>query len=205
MTIKKIKTEEINFNEDNPRFIKDDKYKQLVKSIKEFPQMLEIRPIVIDENNIVLGGNMRLKACRAAGLKEIPTIKVDELSEEQKKEFVLKDNQSYGEWDNELLSLWDKDLLLDSGFEKWELIDIFKDNQLSSKFKGNVEGSNFKADEVDVDSFIKQNIIFINEFMLEFEDDEVKEAVRNLKDISSQDQLRDDIKEVILRYGKNSV
>ena len=124
MKIEKVDINTLVMNPNNPRVIKDDKFKKLVKSIKQFPQMLEIRPIVIDENNIVLGGNMILKACKEAGLTEIPIIRAKQLDEERKKEFILKDNQSFGEWDNNLLSEWDKELLLDSGFEEWELVDI---------------------------------------------------------------------------------
>lgn len=118
MTINKINIEEVKLNQNNPRIIKDDKFKKLVKSIKEFPQMLNIRPIVVDENNIVLGGNMRLKACKEAGLKEVPIIKASELTEEQKKEFIVKDNLGYGEWDYELLlEYWKKEDLVDWGMD----------------------------------------------------------------------------------------
>jgi ParB-like chromosome segregation protein Spo0J len=90
---------EIKPNPNNPRLIKDHKFKQLVKSIQDFPQMLELRPIVIDENNMVLGGNMRLKACIEAGLTDVPVIHANNLSEAQKKEFIVKDNVGYGEWE----------------------------------------------------------------------------------------------------------
>lgn len=111
-------------NPNNPRIIKDDKFKKLCQSIKEFPEMLELRPIVIDENNMVLGGNMRLKACIEVGLKEVPTIQAKDLTEEQKKEFIIKDNIGFGEWNwddlaNEWnvedLSNWGLDLPLDFG------------------------------------------------------------------------------------------
>jgi hypothetical protein len=95
---------EIKPNPNNPRLIKDHKFKQLVKSIQDFPQMLELRPIVIDENNIVLGGNMRLKACIEAGLTEVPVKQAKDLTEEQKKEFMVKDNVGFGEWDWDLLA-----------------------------------------------------------------------------------------------------
>jgi len=99
---------EIKSNPNNPRIIKDHKFKQLVKSIQDFPQMLELRPIVIDENNMVLGGNMRLKACLEAGLTDVPVIHANNLSEEKKKEFILKDNVGYGEWDwDDLANNWD--------------------------------------------------------------------------------------------------
>jgi ParB-like chromosome segregation protein Spo0J len=99
---------EIKSNPNNPRLIKDHKFKQLVKSIQDFPQMLELRPIVIDENNMVLGGNMRLKACLEAGLTDVPVIHANNLSEDKKKEFIVKDNVGYGEWDwDDLANNWD--------------------------------------------------------------------------------------------------
>jgi DNA modification methylase len=102
----------------NPRIIKDDKFKKLVKSIQEFPEMLELRPIVVDGNMVVLGGNMRLKACIAAGLKEVPIIVADQLTEAQKGEFIIKDNVGFGEWDWDLLAnQWDVEALEDWGLE----------------------------------------------------------------------------------------
>ena len=95
---------QIKSNPNNPRLIKDHKFKQLVKSIQDFPQMLELRPIVIDENNMVLGGNMRLKACIEAGLTDVPVIHANNLSEAQKKEFIIKDNISFGEHDWDALA-----------------------------------------------------------------------------------------------------
>jgi ParB-like chromosome segregation protein Spo0J len=105
-------------NPNNPRIIKDDKFKKLVQSIKDFPQMLELRPIVIDENNIVLGGNMRLKACQELGLKDVPTIFAKDLTEEQKKEFIIKDNVGFGEWNwDDLANDWDEELLVEWGLD----------------------------------------------------------------------------------------
>jgi hypothetical protein len=109
---------EIKPNPNNPRIIKDDKFKKLVKSIQDFPQMLELRPIVIDENNIVLGGNMRLKACIEAGLTDVPVKQAKELTEEQKKEFIVKDNVGYGEWDwDDLANNWDVEDLTEWGLD----------------------------------------------------------------------------------------
>ena len=109
---------EIKPNPNNPRIIKDDKFKKLVKSIQDFPQMLELRPIVIDENNIVLGGNMRLKACIEAGLKDVPVKQAKELTEEQKKEFIIKDNVGFGEWSwDDLANNWDEQLLTEWGLD----------------------------------------------------------------------------------------
>lgn len=98
----------VKSNPNNPRIIKDDKFKKLVASIQEFPKMLEIRPIVVNDDMIVLGGNMRLKACIHAGLKEVPIIKVSDLTEQEQKQFIIKDNVSGGEWDwNMLANEWD--------------------------------------------------------------------------------------------------
>ena len=113
-----MKITEIKPNPNNPRIIKDDKFKKLVQSIKSFPQMLELRPIVIDENNIVLGGNMRLKACIEAGLTDVPVKQAADLTEEQKKEFIVKDNVGYGEWDwDDLANNWDEELLTEWGLD----------------------------------------------------------------------------------------
>jgi hypothetical protein len=112
-----IAISKVKANPNNPRIIKDEKFKKLVKSIQEFPQMLEIRPIVVNEEMIVLGGNMRLKACQEAGLKEVHIIKASELTEEQQKEFIIKDNVGFGEWDwSDLANNWDSDEL-----EEWGL------------------------------------------------------------------------------------
>lgn len=105
-------------NEENPRFITDAKFKKLVKSIKEFPEMLEARPLVIDEDNVVLGGNMRLKALRAAGVIDVPVKQVIGWTEQQKREFIIKDNVSYGEWDWEILAnQWNNEQLEDWGMD----------------------------------------------------------------------------------------
>ena len=112
-----VKINEVKSNPNNPRIIKDDKFKKLVASIKELPQMLELRPIVVNEDMVVLGGNMRLKACKEAGLKEIPIIKASELNEEQQRAFIIKDNVGFGEWDwDALANEWDAEQL-----EEWGL------------------------------------------------------------------------------------
>ena len=109
---------ELRLNQDNPRVIKDDKFKKLVKSIQEFPQMLEIRPIVVNDEMVVLGGNMRLKACIEAGLKEVPIIKASSLTPEQQKEFIIKDNVGFGEWEWDVLANeWDVEKLTDWGLD----------------------------------------------------------------------------------------
>jgi DNA modification methylase len=116
--IQNVPINTVKANPNNPRIIKDDKFAKLVKSINEFPQMLKLRPIVVNDDMVVLGGNMRLKACKEAGLKEIPIIKASELTEQQQKEFIVKDNVGYGEWDwNDLANNWDADQLQDWGLD----------------------------------------------------------------------------------------
>jgi hypothetical protein len=113
----KTKLSEVKLNPNNPRLIKDDNFKKLVQSIKDFPEMLDIRPIVVNADMVILGGNMRFKACKEAGLKEVPIIIADNLTEEQQREFLIKDNVSGGEWDWSLLSEWDSEQLEDWGLE----------------------------------------------------------------------------------------
>jgi DNA modification methylase len=118
MQFKSVKISDIKSNPNNPRLIKDDKFHKLVKSIEEFPKMLEIRPIVVNSDMIVLGGNMRLKACQEAGLKEIPVIFADDLTEDQQREFIIKDNVGFGEWDWEMIANeWDSDQLDEWGLD----------------------------------------------------------------------------------------
>jgi hypothetical protein len=126
MNIESVKISTVKSNPNNPRVIKDDKFDKLVQSIKDFPQMLEIRPIVVNDDMIVLGGNMRLKACKEAGLKEVPIIKASDLTEEQQREFIIKDNVGFGEWDWEQLKEWDGEEL-----EAWGL-DVPKDKTLDT-------------------------------------------------------------------------
>jgi site-specific DNA-methyltransferase (adenine-specific) len=118
MITQKVSIKEVIPNKSNPRIIKDDKFKKLVQSIKDFPQMLEIRPIVVDENNIILGGNQRFKACIEAGLKEVFILKAEDLTEEQKHEFIVKDNVGFGEWDWDIIANeWDTEKLTDWGLD----------------------------------------------------------------------------------------
>jgi DNA modification methylase len=113
-----VKVGEIKANPNNPRIIKDDKFKKLVKSIQDFPEMLKLRPIVVNDDMVVLGGNMRLKACKEAGLKMISIIKANQLTEQQQKEFIVKDNVGYGEWDwDDLANNWDAEQLTDWGLD----------------------------------------------------------------------------------------
>lgn len=131
MNIVKIQITEIKVNPTNPRFIKDDKFKKLVQSIKDLPQMLDIRPIVVNRHLMVLGGNMRLKACVEAGLTEVPIIIANNLTLEQEKEFLIKDNVSGGQWDWDMIANeWDEVQLIEWGLD----IPNF-DNEVESEEK----------------------------------------------------------------------
>lgn len=128
-----VKISKVKNNPNNPRLVKDDKFKKLVESIKGFPEMMRIRPIVVNDDMIVLGGNMRLRACKDAGLKEVPIIKASELTEEQQKEFIIKDNVGFGEWDWDLIANeWDAEQLddwgLDVPFDFGEELDAEEDD-----------------------------------------------------------------------------
>ena len=155
---------EIKPNPNNPRIIKDIKFKQLVKSIQDFPQMLELRPIVIDENNMVLGGNMRLKACIEAGLTDVPVIHANNLSEAQKKEFIVKDNVGYGEWDwDDLANNWDAEELTQWGLDipNFDVIDekeqIDLSDKLKSEFKIEIICKSEEEQEQTYNKLIEQN------------------------------------------------
>jgi DNA modification methylase len=118
MNIEWVKTKDIIPNAENPRIIKDDKFKKLVKSIKDFPEMLEIRPIVVNNEMMILGGNMRWKAIQEIGIKEIPIIKAENLTEEQQREFLIKDNVGFGEWDwDALANDWNPEELNEWGLD----------------------------------------------------------------------------------------
>lgn len=113
-----VKISKVKENPNNPRFIRDEKFQKLVQSIKDFPEMLSLRPIVVNDEMVVLGGNMRLKACKEAGLSEIPIIVAKELSETQQREFVIKDNLGFGEWDwDKIADEWDYNELSTWGLE----------------------------------------------------------------------------------------
>lgn len=158
-----MKITDIKPNPNNPRIIKDQKFKLLVKSIQEFPEMLELRPIVIDENNIVLGGNMRLKACIEAGLTDVP-VKVATLSEQQKNEFIIKDNVGFGEWDwDYLANNWNVEELTEWGLdipnfdvaEEQELKDL--SDKLKSEFKIEIICKSEEEQEQTYNKLIEQN------------------------------------------------
>jgi|13_taG_2_1085334.scaffolds.fasta_scaffold15759_2 DNA modification methylase len=142
-----MKIELIKPNKDNPRVIRGNKFDKLVNSIKEFPEMLKLRPIVIDEDNIILGGNMRYKACVEAGLKDIPVKVAKGLTEEQKKEFIIKDNVGFGEWDWDILANdWSEKQIEEWGLDVWQPEEI--DEVLEAVEDDYTESDNMQVDVV---------------------------------------------------------
>lgn len=155
MDIKLIKP-----NPNNPRVIRDAKFKQLVRSIQEFPEMLELRPIVVNEQMITLGGNMRLRACIEAGLTDVPVVIAKGLTEEQQQEFIIKDNVGFGEWDwDDLANNWDE-----ANLKLWGLdFPMFDEAKIE--------------DEQDTQPFIKVSIEATNDTFIE-----MNEKLQNLCD-----------------------
>ena len=174
MKIETVKISAVKSNPNNPRIIKDDKFKKLVTSIKEFPQMLNIRPIVVNDEMIVLGGNMRLKACIEAGLKEVAIIKASDLTPEQQNEFIIKDNVGFGEWDwNELANTWDAEQLVEWGLD----IPSFEVENLEA------EEDDFEAPEGGIETDIVLGDLFeIGEHRLLCGDSTDSDAVAKLMD-----------------------
>jgi len=163
-----VKVNEVKPNPKNPRLIKDDKFKKLVKSIQEFPDMLNKRPLIVftdtDSKYVVLGGNMRLKALKELNYKEVPIILADEWTEEQKAEFLIKDNVGFGEWDwDSLANEWDTERL-----DEWGLdVPIFKEHEeiepsgydLTQKWFLNIEFENEQDCEKWYNSLIEEGLI----------------------------------------------
>lgn len=155
----------LKVNPKNPRIIKDEKFKKLCKSIQDFPEMMSLRPIIYDENKIILGGNMRYRALQHLGMKEVSADWVksaSELTEEQKKEFVIKDNNSFGEYDFDLLANEWSDLPL----EEWgvdlenndlpNLTDISE--QIENKFEVVIECKDEAEQQYYYEKFKIENI-----------------------------------------------
>lgn len=163
-----MKVTEIKTNPNNPRIISEVKLEKLKKSIKEFPRMLELRPLVLDENNMVLGGNMRLKALQELGIEEVSVLYAKDLTEEQKKEFIIKDNLSYGEWDWDILTNdWDPTRLGNWGLEVGKIsVDI--DYSV-------IDDVNLNDELNDMANGVKRAIL------LEFEYEHYKEAYALMK------------------------
>lgn len=166
MKTEKVSISQVKTNPNNPRLIKDDKFKKLVSSIKEFPEMLEIRPIVVDNDNIVLGGNMRLRACKEAGLKEVHIIKADQLTEKQQREFIIKDNVGFGEWDwDDLANEWDVEQLKTYGLD----MPVFIED--SDEF-----GTDFNLPDGDKEPFRQMTFTLADE-----QAEQIRNAIEDIK------------------------
>jgi DNA modification methylase len=178
MNIEIVKISTVKSNPNNPRVIKDDKFNKLVQSIKDFPLMLEIRPIVVNDDMIVLGGNMRLKACKEAGLKDVPIIKASDLTEDQQREFIIKDNVGFGEWDWDQLKEWDGEEL-----EAWGLdMPNFDVNNLEA------EEDDFEVPEGGIETDIVLGDLFeIGEHRLLCGDSTCSDSVAKLMDGNKAD------------------
>lgn len=155
--MEKVKITQVKSNDTNPRYIKDVKFEKLVESVKQFPEMLQARPIVVNKDMVVLGGNMRLRACQEAGLKEV-FIKVVDWSEEKQKEFIIKDNVGFGEWDWDVLANeWDSVELENWGLDGFPFNDGIEDEKdLSDKLQ-----QSFKI-EIDLESEEEQEKMYNN-------------------------------------------
>ena len=152
MKIEQMDIDSLKLSKRNPRKINQAKYKKLVQSLKDFPKMLEMRPIVVDENMEVLGGNQRLKAAKECGMKKVPIIKASDLTEEQKKEFIIKDNVSSGEWDIEGLQL----NFQGTNFAEWGL-DFSFTADYNTPSGTNSDEQKSLDDYGDLDSYINNN------------------------------------------------
>jgi len=137
-----MKISDIKPNPNNPRLIKDEKFKRLVESVKNFPEMLRLRPIVVNEENVIIGGNMRWKAAKEAGYKTVPVTKAVGLTPEQEREFIIKDNVGFGEWDWEMLANeWESEKLEEWGVDVPKYLtdetpqEIYDEKEISEPIK----------------------------------------------------------------------
>jgi len=170
MKTQKVSINTITSNPDNPRLIRDEKFNKLVKSIETFPEMLKLRPIIVDEDNVILGGNMRYEAQKHLGINEVYVVKAEGLTDEQKQEFIIKDNVGFGEWDWNLLSNeWEAEKLLDWGLDVWQpneteddLEDFFKESETEDVVDDDTVEINLVYD-LEKGNFIKDKLKTIDE------------------------------------------
>jgi DNA modification methylase len=172
---------DIKLNDHNPRDITPEQFEKLKKSIQDFPQMLETRPLVIDENNVVIGGNMRLRVLQELGYSDVPVKQVTDWTEEQKKEFVIKDNLSYGVWDWEALANeWDVEQLEDWGLE---VLEFGEDEELEA------EEDNYQVPDEIQTSIVLGDLIEIGEHRLMCGDSTDSDQVAKLMDGEKADLI----------------
>ena len=194
MKPKKIAINKLKPNPNNPRTINKSKFERLKKSITEFPKMLELRPLVVDEEFIVLGGNMRLKALKELGIKETFYIQENELTPKEKNQFIIKDNASFGDWDwDSLANEWNNKDLLEWGIDVW---------QPEEEEEKEIEKDSF-ADQIDtyINAQVKQIVLYYN-------NEEYELALRNLENIRTKESLDDNTQVfnfLIEKYLKNEL
>jgi hypothetical protein len=196
---KTVDIKEIKSNNENPRYIKDEKFNSLVQSIKDFPEMLEKRPLVVDENMIVIGGNMRLKALQKAGIKEVHIDIAKGWSDKQKKEFIIKDNISFGEWDwNVLANDW-----LPEDLNEWGLDVPNWDEEIKFEEEEDIEEDYSYPNDIE-----KSHVRMIQLFMNEETEPIFKKHEIKLREKFGTDNVTDTVfeslKELYLQYGKNN-
>ena len=180
--IKKVSITEVKPNGSNPRIIKDPKFKQLVQSIQEFPEMLELRPIIVNSDMVILGGNMRYKACMDAGIKEIPIMIADSLDEAKQKEFIVKDNVGFGEWDWDVLANeWDVEELAHWGLDL--PLDFGTEIELEAK------EDNFSVPDIIETDIVLGDLFEIGEHRLLCGDSTDSDAVAKLMDGQKADMV----------------
>jgi len=173
--MEQIAINKIKPNPDNPRVITDEKFKKLVKSIKEFPEMLNVRPIVVNSDMVVLGGNMRLKACKEAGLKKVPVEIAKGFTKEEQDEFVVKDNTNFGDWDNSKLNKFDSPKLAD-----WGLITFNPMEQLEETHEAPVYEQPEEVDVEDIPEHVPSMTMLIEFNISDY--DEAHNLVESLKE-----------------------
>jgi hypothetical protein len=194
MKVKKIEINKLKPNPKNPRTINKSKFERLKKSLSEFPKMLELRPIVVDENFVVLGGNMRLKALRELGIKEAFYIQEKELTEEQKNQFIIKDNASFGDWDWDILANeWETKELKEWGVDVWQPEEELEKQIDEDKF----------ASEIDtyINAQIKQIVLYYNS-------EEYEVALLNFEKVRDMENLNDNTEVfnlLMTKYLKNEL
>lgn len=176
-----VTIDKVHKNPDNPRTIKGIKFEKLVQSIKELPKMLEKRPIVVDENMIIQGGNMRYLACIEAGLKQVWVDDMEDWTEEEKRQFIIKDNVSFGEWDFDMLT---------SHYDALEL----------DKMGVDLDPSMFKV-EVDTDSYEESIDTKFNDYTIYFGNEEEMDIwYAFLKKLKNKFSDYENVSERVLKY-----
>lgn len=185
---------QVKINPSNPRVIKDAKFKSLVESIQKFPKMLHIRPIVVNEDMVVLGGNMRLRACQEAGIKNIPILKADELTPEEQKEFIIKDNIGFGEWDWDVIANeWNLEQVKEWGLDVPNF-DPFGEIEAKGRMAATLE----EKYDTFMNGLIKQIVLY-------YEFDEYTDVLAKLKAICEENKFEDNsiaVKYLIENYNK---